>query len=140
MAAPHKLYRFFLRFYPARFREEYGTPLEQEFTDEYNEASGAMARGTLWIRTARDLAMSIPMELARELRQDLRFSLRIHSKRPAVTMLAIVAMALAIGATTGVFSVVNALLLRSLPFRAPERIVQLGFAFAPPQTPETFHA
>jgi len=73
----------------------------------------------------RDLAISIPLELLRELRQDLRYSVRIYSRRPIVTLLAVMALALAIGATTGVFSVVNALMLRSLPFHAPERIVQL---------------
>jgi putative ABC transport system permease protein len=125
MADPLKLYRILLKFYPARFREEYGTPLEQQFSDEYREADSALARFAVWMRTLRDLAISIPLELARELRQDLRYSVRIYSRRPGVTFLAVAAMALAIGATTGVFSVVNALLLRSLPFRAPERMVQL---------------
>jgi hypothetical protein len=130
MADPLKLYRFLLKLYPARFREEYGSPLEQQFSDEYRDADGALARLAVWMRTLRDLAISIPLELGRELRQDLRYSVRIYSKRPGVTFLAVAAMALAIGATTGVFSVVNALLLRSLPFRAPERMVQLGSAFA----------
>src|ERR1035438_10296168 len=121
MADPLKLYRFLLKLYPARFREEYGTPLEQQFSDEYREAEGRLARFAVWMRTLRDLAISIPLELGRELRQDLRYSVRIYSRRPGVTFLAVAAMALAIGATTGVFSVVNALLLRSLPFRAPER-------------------
>ena len=128
MADPRKLYRILLKFYPARFREEYGTPLEQQFADEYRDAESALARFAVCIRTLRDLAISIPLELARELGQDLRYSVRIYSRRPGVTFLAVAAMALAIGATTGVFSVVNALLLRSLPFRAPERMVQLAGA------------
>ena len=33
-----KLYRFLLRLYPARFREEYGGPLEQQFRDDYRES------------------------------------------------------------------------------------------------------
>lgn len=65
------------------------------------------------------------MELAREVRQDIRHSVRVYARRPLVTCLALAALALAIGATTGAFSVVNALLLRSLPFQAPERIVHL---------------
>ena len=92
------------------------------------------------MRTLRDLAISIPLELARELRQDVRYSVRIYSRRPGVTILAVAAMALAIGATTGVFSVVNAVLLRSLPFHAPERMVQLGVPFVPPETSPAFHA
>jgi putative ABC transport system permease protein len=140
MTDPLKLYRFLLKLYPARFREEYGTPLEQQFSDEYREAGGSLARFGVWMRTLRDLAISIPLELGRELRQDLRYSVRIYSRRPGVTLLAVAAMALAIGATTGVFSVVNALLLRSLPFRAPERMVQLGIPFVPPDSPPAFHA
>src|SRR5579871_836328 len=139
MTDPIKLYRKLMKLYPARFREEYGTPLEQEFADEYRDASGRWARFLFIMRTLLDLTISIPLELAREMRQDLQFSYRIYSRRPGVTVLAIAAMALAIGATTGVFSVVNALLLRSLPFRSPERIVQLGFAFAGPPTQAAFH-
>jgi predicted permease len=140
LADPLKLYRFLLKLYPARFREEYGTPLEQQFFDEYREAGGRLARFAFWTRTVRDLAISIPLELAREMRQDVCYSVRIYSRRPGVTFLAVAAMALAIGATTGVFSVVNALLLRSLPFRSPERMVQLGVPFVPPETPPAFHA
>jgi predicted permease len=135
-----KLYRFLLKLYPARFREEYGRPLEQQFLDEYREADGTLARFAFWARTVRDLAISIPLELLRELRQDLRYSVRTYSRRPVVTLMAVAALALAIGATTGVFSVVNALLLRSLPFRSPERIVQLGLAFRPADTASAFEA
>ena len=140
MADPLKLYRLLLKLYPARFREEYGTPLEQQFSDEYREAGGAWARFSVWMRTLGDLAISVPLELARELGQDLRYSVRIYARRPGVTLLAVAAMALAIGATTGVFSVVNALLLRSLPFRAPERMVQLGDFLAGPVTSSTFQS
>jgi predicted permease len=135
-----KLYRFLLKLYPARFREEYGMPLEQQFRDEYRDTDGTLARFAFWIRTIRDLTISIPLELLRELRQDLRYSVRIYSRRPVVTLLAVAALALAIGATTGVFSVVNALLLRSLPFRSPERIVQLGVAFRAADTASAFEA
>jgi predicted permease len=140
MADPLKLYRLLLKLYPARFREEYGTPLEQQFSDEIRESDGTFARFAVWMRTLRDLAISIPLELARELRQDLHYSVRIYSRRPGVTILAFAAMALAIGATTGVFSVVNALLLRSLPFRSPERILQLGYAFSLPKSVSAFHS
>jgi putative ABC transport system permease protein len=119
------VYRRLVNLYPARFREEYGAPLEQQFADEYREAGGALGHIGFWVRLCMDLALSIPRELARELRQDVRYAIRVYSRRPLATALALVALTLAIGATTGVFSVVNALLLRSLPFRAPERMVQL---------------
>jgi putative ABC transport system permease protein len=59
------------------------------------------------------------------LRQDLRFSIRMFGKSPAFTALAITALALGIGATTGVYSVVHAVLLRSLPFPNADRLVMV---------------
>src|SRR5260370_10055828 len=139
MADPLQRYLFLVKVYPARFREEDGRHREEQFRDEYGEAAGGLGRFAFWARTLRDLAISIPLELLRELRQDLSYSIRIYSRRPLVTILAVTALALAIGATTGVFSVVNALLLRSLPFRAPERMLQLRNAFVVSGSAE-FHA
>ena len=60
--------------------------------------------------------------------QDAAHGARVYRKRPLVTALALAALALAIGATTGVFSVLSAVLLRSLPFRAADRLVQVDHA------------
>ncbi len=117
-----KWYRRLIKLYPARFREEYETPLENDFRDEYRESRGG---ARFWMRTIADFLKSAPVEFSRETAQDLRFSVRVYRKRPVVTMLVIAALAMAIGATTGVFSVVNALLFRSLPFREPEQLVAL---------------
>lgn len=116
-----KLYRRLLKLYPARFREEFAGALEREFRDEYRESGGG---SWFWAGALADAAVSIPREFAREMLQDLRFSVRVYAQRPLITILAVAALAMAIGATTGVFSIVNALLLRSLPFREPERIVR----------------
>jgi putative ABC transport system permease protein len=118
------LYRLLLKLYPARFREEFAAPLERQFDDEYRDAAGRGEQAMLWLRTLADLAVTIPAELLREVGQDLRYAARVYRKRSLATVLALSALALAIGATTGVFSVVNALLIRSLPFRQPERLVQ----------------
>jgi putative ABC transport system permease protein len=58
-----------------------------------------------------------------KLAQDLRFALRSLFRQPAFAVTAIVTLALGIGATTAIFSVVNAVILRPLAFERADRIV-----------------
>lgn len=63
-----------------------------------------------------------------ELRQDLRFAFRLLRCRRAFAALAIVTIALGIGATTAIFSVVDGVLLRALPFKEPGRLAAVWIA------------
>jgi predicted permease len=125
MLDPTELYRKLLRLYPASFRDAYERSMYRQFRDEHREARSRRARAFLWAHALCDVAICAPKELARELGQDLRFALRVYRKRPLSALLAVGALALAIGVSTGVFSVASALLLRSLPFKDAGLLVEL---------------
>ncbi|MBV9498119.1 MAG: ABC transporter permease [Acidobacteriaceae bacterium] len=79
------------------------------------------------------------MQVLRELQQDARHTFRLWAKRRWQTGFAILALAIGIGANTGVFSVVNALLLRSLPFRDANRLALLHTYLVPHDSTKQFH-
>ncbi|MPZ20594.1 MAG: FtsX-like permease family protein [Luteitalea sp.] len=68
--------------------------------------------------------------------KDLRFGARMLRKDAVVTGAAVISLALAIGACTAAFSLIDALILRPLPVRAPERLIYLAFPTYDPAWPE----
>lgn len=68
---------------------------------------------------------SMGWTLVDDLRQDVRYALRTMVRNPSFTIAAVVTLALGIGATTAVFSVVDAILMRPLPYKNSDRIVRI---------------
>jgi putative ABC transport system permease protein len=86
---------------------------------------GQLKRTCVDIGRKRDREMRLTQWLE-EFRDDVKFAARQLTRAPGFTLVAALTLALGIGATTAIFSVVNAVVLRPLPFPDPDRIVSLG--------------
>ena len=75
----------------------------------------------------RDAGWEGPIE---DLWRDVRSGVRLLRRSPGLALVAILTLALGIGANTAIFSVINGLMLRPLPVRAPERLVTISSAYA----------
>ena len=80
---------------------------------------------TLWLALLADVFRTAPKEQVIMLMQDIRHAFRLFLRTPIVTATALLTIALGVGGSTAVFSVVYAVMLRPLPYPQPDRLVEL---------------
>ena len=123
-----------MRLLPAEFRGDYGHEMEQVFAEQREEARRSgdkMGVLRLWWETAKGIFTTAPSEHWSMLKQDTGFAMRMMRKNLGFTIAAIVVLGLGIGANTAIFSVVNAVLLKPLPFEHGDRLLTLSQCTAP---------
>ena len=104
-----------LRLYPAAFRDEYGRELSLVFDDRYRDAAGPWDRVRLWCEAVAGILTEAPKEHTRMILQDFRYALRSVRQHALVSTTIVVTLGLGIGANTAVFSLLNTVMLRTLP-------------------------
>ncbi len=135
------IWRAALRLLPPEFRARHEDDIGRVI-EWHLEGKGAIGRPAVWARAVADTVVAA-VRMRRAARrldraegmtmdrvfQDVGFAVRALQRRPGFTVLAVLTLAVGIGANTAIFSVVNGVLLRPLPYLAADRIGILWHEF-----------
>jgi putative ABC transport system permease protein len=131
------VYRHLLRLYPTAFRARFGAPMEQAFQGRLRDAvaRGRTAVAVLMLGTLADVAVNAALIRVSTMERtpltwssigmDVRYAIRMFVRNPVFTALAVAALGLGIGANTAIFTIVNGVLLRPLPYGDPDRLIMV---------------
>ena len=124
------VYNALLCCYPAPFRQEYGEEMRLMFADQLRDARDQGARrleARLWLRAIADACTIAPKEHVHVIVQDLRYTFVTMMAKPGFAAVAVLSLALGIGANAAIFSLWHSLLYASLPgVRDPQQLVMLS--------------
>jgi putative ABC transport system permease protein len=149
MTAGERIFALLIRLYPRAFRDRYRDDLLAFFREDRDHpkyGSGPLRPVRFWTATLRDLAraawsyrrmarqeaqMATPKTTkAAQLRGDLRAAWRGLWMAPGVTLAALAVLIIGIGASTAIFSVVDAVVLRGLPYRDGDQLLTITIDYA----------
>ena len=130
-----RLYGWLLRLYPRAFRERFGAAMESDFRGMRAAAHGPRGRARAWGVALLDLARSVPREWARSglprdgglgrWMVDVGNAARTVRRRPGHALAVVCTLAVGVGATTALYSVLDAVVLSPLPYPEPDRLVRV---------------
>ncbi|HYO82773.1 MAG TPA: ABC transporter permease, partial [Bryobacteraceae bacterium] len=127
-AAGGVVFRLLVSLYPAGFRDEFGDQMMLCVQQQMNEAHrtrGLPGVVMFWLTALMDVGTVSIKERLSMWWQDARFSIRTLWRSPAFTCVVVATLALGIGASTTIFSVINCILLKPMPFRDADRIAMV---------------